>query len=114
MSQYGKAAGRVLIVLAAALAVGVILLAFVQAVVHPLMGLARQPQITQGGPSSIQREGEEPGRTGEGEGGLPRRLRPRMFLGILSRLLLFGIVTAFVLVVQRLFFNKPAARRERT
>lgn len=105
MSGYRRAADRVLVVLLAALIVGLSLFAFMQSVVDPLMGPPRSQQLTPG-QSFVQGERPAPGRPENGEGGLPRRLRPRMFLGIFSRLVLFGLVTAFVVVLQRLFFTR--------
>lgn len=105
MSRYLRAAGRVLVVLLAALIVGLGLFAWMQSVVHPLMGPARRRQPDQQQPF-VEGGRESPGRTGIGEGGFPRRLRPRMFLGVFSRLAIFGVVTAFVVIVQRLFFTR--------
>jgi hypothetical protein len=113
MSTYLRAAGRVLVVLFAALIVGFSLFAFVQSVVHPVMGLRPRQQLT-GQQPPAEGEREAPGRTREGEGGLPRRLRPRRFLGLFSRAAVFGIVTVGVLLVQGLFFGRRPRRPERS
>ncbi|MGE5251448.1 MAG: hypothetical protein ACM3QS_14695 [Bacteroidota bacterium] len=105
MSTYLRAAGRVLIVLAAAVLVGLSLFAVMQLVVHPLMGPPRRQQFAEGQrPPGIEREGV-PGRPG-GENGFPRRIRLRTLAGLVARIMLFGAVTVFVVVIQKLFFNK--------
>jgi hypothetical protein len=108
MSIYLRAAGRVLIVLCAAAVVGASLFAFMQLVVHPLMGPPRRQQFAEGQPPAFQRGEEGPRREENGEGRLPRRIRLRTLAGLAARVLLFAGATLFVVVVQKLFFRKPA------
>ena len=108
MSRYLKASQRVLIVVLAAAAVGLSLFAFMQLVVHPLIGPPRRARFVEGTRPPALQEGREGPREQEGgEGGLPRRIRPRALLRLALDALPFFAAAAIVIFVQRVFFKKP-------